>query len=131
MSGEPHGMRTPLARVRGHGAAREGTIQFWRVRVTGLALLALMLVLTVLGLGMIGRDFTEARDLVGHPVVAALLIAFIALGAYHMKLGMQEIIEDYVYAPGTKLFARLANSLVCIAAGLAGTLAVLLIAFGA
>jgi succinate dehydrogenase / fumarate reductase membrane anchor subunit len=124
-------MRTPLGRVLGLGAAREGTILFWRQRLTGLAVLLLAIVLAVLALVMIGRDFAEARDLVGHPVVAGLLILFIAAGAYHMKIGMAEIIEDYVHAERLRIAVRVANAFFCYAAGLAAILAVLMIAFGA
>ena len=34
-------MRTPLGKVRGLGAAREGTGNFWRIRVTSIALIPL------------------------------------------------------------------------------------------
>src|SRR5690606_32418821 len=128
MSGGNKSMRTPYSRVTGLGAAREGTLHFWRSRVTGLALLVLAVVLVGLGLAMIGRDFAEARELAGHPVVAGLLILFIGIGAYHMKLGMQEIIEDYIHGEGLRLAARIANSAFSYAAGLAGIIAVLVIA---
>ena len=44
-------MRTPLAKVRGLGSAREGTGHFWRQRLTAVANIPLMLT-AVLAMGV-------------------------------------------------------------------------------
>ena len=43
MSGKNTDMRTPLAKVRGLGSAREGTEHFWRQRLTAIANIPLTL----------------------------------------------------------------------------------------
>ncbi len=88
---------TPLSRARGKGSAHEGTHHFIAQRATALAAIVLTLFLAVILVMLAGRDYAAARALIANPFVAAALTATAAVFCWHMKLGMQVIIEDYVH----------------------------------
>lgn len=123
-------MRTSLSRVRGLGSARDGTGHFWKQRLTAVANVPLMLAFVWFVVCGIGKTQAEFAASVSSPLVAAMLILVIVSGAFHMKLGMQVIIEDYVHGEGAKVAALMANIFFCAAAALVGVLAVLKLAFG-
>ena len=123
-------MHTPLGRARGRGSALSGTRHFWYQRLTGLANLALVIALGVLLFFLDRGDFEAARRLVAHPASAFVLICALLSVCFHMKLGMQTIIEDYIHHEGLRLFLVIANIFLCIAVALAGLFPVLAIAFG-
>jgi len=122
-------MRTPLSRVRGLGSAREGTGHFWQQRVTGAALAVLVTGFLVLLVAIAGRPYVEVIRILGNPFVALLMILMVGAGVWHMKIGMQVIIEDYLHG-GLKVVAVVANSFFSIAVGFAAALALLKISFG-
>ncbi|MEM1044841.1 MAG: succinate dehydrogenase, hydrophobic membrane anchor protein [Pseudomonadota bacterium] len=123
-------MRTPLSRVRGLGSAKEGTDHFWKQRLTGVANVPLMIFFVFLIVSMVGADHTTAAAIVASPFVAILLLLVIFSGLYHMRLGMQTIIEDYVNAEGAKIVLLMGNTFFCVAIGAACVFAVLKVSFG-
>lgn len=124
-------MRTPLSRVRGLGTARSGTGHFWLQRVTAVANVPLAIAFLFIVILLTGRDHAGAIALVSQPLVAILLLLFVISGLFHMRLGMQVIIEDYVHGEKTKLLAVLANTFFAAAMGVAAVYAILKIGFGA
>lgn len=123
-------IRTPLARVRGLGSAKEGTDHFWRQRVTGVANLILILAAVCIVLRLVGTNYEEARAVLASPFVTVALGMLIVSGVIHMRLGMQTVIEDYVHAEGLKVAALMLNTFFAIAIGAASILAVLKLSFG-
>lgn len=121
--------RTPLGKVRGLGSAREGTEHFWRQRVTAIANVPLTLFFVGLLVSLHGADFEQTRAVLANPLVALLLILMLFAGLYHMRLGMQMIIEDYVHG-GTRIVLLLLNTFFTIAIGVASIFALLKLAFG-
>jgi len=96
-------MKTPLHRVRGLGSAHSGTGHFWHERVTSVALIPLTLWFAWAMLGLINASPVAAIGFLAHPWNALLMMGFIVVTLYHVKLGMQVIIDDYVHTPGAKI----------------------------
>ena len=130
MSNSKHSMRTPLGRVRALGAAGAGTGDFWRQRVTAIALALLTIPFILIVLSLIGRNHAAAAQVLGSPIIAVIMILFIAASALHMKIGMQVVIEDYVHNEKAKLVAIIANNFFSIAVGLASIYALFKLSSG-
>lgn len=124
-------MRTPLSKVRGLGSAKEGTDHFWAQRVTGIANLVLVSCFIFSIVRIAGADYDATRAFLGSPLNAIFMLLFILSGVYHMRLGMQVIIEDYVHSEGTKILALMFNTFFTILVGLASLYAVLKLSFAA
>jgi len=90
-------LRTPLARVRHLGSAKDGTHHWWLQRVTALALLPLTLWFVISVIGLAGADHAAVAAWAGHPLSAALLVLLLVATFYHAVLGLQVVIEDYVH----------------------------------
>lgn len=123
-------IRTPLARVRGLGSAKDGTEHFWRQRLTGACNAVLVTSLIVVLLRLVGADYATVKGTLANPIVSLLFLGFILSGTYHMRLGMQVIIEDYAHG-GAKMVLLFVNTFFTVAVALASALAVLKLSFGA
>jgi succinate dehydrogenase / fumarate reductase membrane anchor subunit len=129
MSG-PQTFRTPMRRVRGLGAARSGTRHFWHQRVTSAAGVLLTIALVVIAISLLGRSHAAAVQILGSPIVAVIMLLFIVNSSYHMWIGMQEIILDYVHEDKLKLLSLMANTFFVFAVALASCFAILKLSFG-
>lgn len=125
------GLRSPLARARGLGSAKDGTSHFIASRVTAIALVPLSLWFAFAVIGFAGQGYEAAFAWAATPLNAILLILLVVTSLYHAALGCQVVIEDYVHHETAKLSAILAVYLGCFALGVAGVFAVLKIAFTA
>ena len=123
-------MATPLKRVRGLGAARHGTETFWRQRITAVANVPLVIFLVLSIVGHIGASYGEVKAYLANPVVAVLMLALILSAAVHMRIGLREIIEDYIHNEGCKVAALMLVTFFAIIVGLASTLAIVKISLG-
>ena len=126
----PSHMRTPMRRVRGLGAAHSGTGHFWHQRVTSVAGIPLTIVFLIVVVALVGRSHATAGQTLGSPLVAIAMLLFIINAAYHMWIGMQEIILDYVHEEKLKLLSLLANTFFVFAVSLASIFAILKLSFG-
>ena len=122
--------RTPLARVRGLGPAREGTGHFWKQRVTAVANIFLVSCLIYIVAKLAGQEHATVRAALAHPLYALPILALVISGIVHMRLGMQTIIEDYVHSEGPKVLSLMLNTFFAIAVGLTCVFAVLKMSFG-
>ncbi len=123
-------LRTPLGRVRGLGSAKEGTGHFWAQRVTAIALIPLTFLFVVIIFAFIGADHARAVGLMGNPLRAVTMLLFIGAGFYHMQLGMQVVIEDYIHHEALKTLSLLCVSLGAVTLGVASAFAIHKLAFG-
>jgi succinate dehydrogenase / fumarate reductase membrane anchor subunit len=123
-------MRTPLARVRALGASHSGTTDFWRQRLTAVAMTLLVIPVIVVVMMLLGRNQAGAAQILGSPAVAIILLLFIIASAWHMKIGMQVVIEDYLHNEKLKLAAVMANQFFSIAVALVSIYAILKLSSG-
>jgi succinate dehydrogenase / fumarate reductase membrane anchor subunit len=129
MSSSKSSVRTPLGRVRGLGSAGAGTSDFWLQRLTAVAMLLLTLPVIMIVM-MLGPNHAGATQILGSPFAAIVLILFTIASAWHMKIGMQVVIEDYVHDERLKLISIIGNNFFSIAVAMAAIYAVLKLSFG-
>ncbi len=123
-------IRTPIGRVRGFGSARSGTGHFWHQRLTAIANVPLTIAFIIILVSLLGRSHAAVVQILGSPLVAIVMLLFIGSISYHMKLGMQVIIEDYVHDETWKFAAVIGNIFFSLAVGLAAAYAILKLSFG-
>ncbi|WP_376708305.1 succinate dehydrogenase, hydrophobic membrane anchor protein [Bradyrhizobium cenepequi] len=123
-------MRTPLGRVRNLGASHSGTTDFWRQRLTGVAMTLLIVPVLVVILTLVGRNHAAAAQILGSLPIAIILLLFIIASTWHMKIGMQVVIEDYVHNETLKLVSIMANNFFCFVVALASIYALLKLSSG-
>jgi succinate dehydrogenase / fumarate reductase, membrane anchor subunit len=123
-------MRTPLSRVRYLGASHSGTSDFWRQRLTGVAITLLIVPVIVVVMMLLGRNQAFAAQILGSLPIAIIMLLFIVASAWHMKIGMQEVIEDYVHNEKVKLICVMANNFFSVAVALASIYAILKLSSG-
>lgn len=124
-------MRSPLGRVLGLGSAKEGVQHWWMQRFTAIALVPLGIWFVIAALGMIGADRNAMVAWMHSPMSAVFAILLIVAAIYHLGLGLQVVIEDYVHSEAWKLGLIIVVRLWCIALVGRGILAVLTLAFAA
>lgn len=123
-------IRTPLGRVRGFGSSHSGTGDFWLQRLTAVAMVLLILPVIVVVMMLLGRNQAGAAQILGSPLVAIIMLLFIVASVWHMKIGLQVVIEDYVQGEMTKLAAVMANNFFSVAVALASIYAILKLSSG-
>lgn len=123
-------VRTPLARVRGLGAAGSGVEHWWRQLLTAIANLPLSLFVGGFIVCHLGASRAEIVASLHNPFTALALSLAILSFAWHMKLGLQVVIEDYVHGAAAKFLGLLLNSFLCVALAVAALHAILKMSLG-
>lgn len=123
-------LRTPLGRVRGLGSAKEGVHHWWMQRTTALALVPLTIWFVSSVLSLVGAGHAAVVEWLASPWSATFMVLLIVATFYHMQLGLQVVIEDYVHNEGAKFASLLVMKGVTFVLGLVAVLSVLKIALG-
>ena len=118
---------TDHKRASGLGSAKSGTEHHWKMMVSSVALVPLILAFIFTFGAVLGRPYEEVLAYYQRPVPAAIAALTFLVGFYHFRGGVQTLIEDYVHG-----FARKATiiGMICLSytAAALGVLAVLRLA---
>lgn len=123
-------IETPAAGVRGLGSAREGGHHWWVERLTSAATFALFVWLAVSLLRLPGLDHRTVTEWLSGPLAAVPMLLLILATFWHLKLGLQVVIDDYVHDEGNRFFTILLLNFAAVAAAAFAMFAVLRIALG-
>jgi succinate dehydrogenase / fumarate reductase membrane anchor subunit len=125
---DPKGFRTSLSRARGMGSAHHGVGHFIAERVSGIALIPLLLWAAFSGPALARMDFAGVALWLAEPLNAVLAGLLVVVGFFHLRLAIQVVIEDYVYGFVSKTALLLLNLFVCVLGACLGVFAILKVA---
>lgn len=130
MSNANKHMRSPLKSVRGLGSAKDGVQHWWIQRVTAVAMIPLLLIMLVCLLKLATGDHAAVVAAFRHPVFAIIALLAILAVFWHLKLGLQVVIEDYVHSEGLKMASLLGVTFAVFVVGGIAALSVLKLFLG-
>ena len=123
-------LQSDLGRVKGLGSSKSGTSHWWAQRVSALALIPLTLWFIYSAMKFIGMDLFAFRAWLNEPGSVLLLSLFLIALFYHMQLGLQVVIEDYVHSEKNKIFLLLINKFAATLFAISSLVAIIQIAYG-
>jgi succinate dehydrogenase / fumarate reductase membrane anchor subunit len=123
-------MESPLGRVRGLGSARSGAGHWWHERLSSVAAFLLFLWLIASVLRLPDLSYGTVTEWLAEPLAAVPMLLLILVTFWHLKLGLQVIVEDYVHEEGTKLFTIVLLNFFAVGAAALALFSVLKIALG-
>lgn len=115
-------------RGRAFVSDRSGSHHAELMRLTSYALLVLGLPAIWFIVGAVGKSYDEMRLMLGRPFPAIALVAFAGVAVYHMMLGAQNIIDDYVHDERLKAISLDVNKWLSLGVGAVWVLAIMMIA---
>jgi succinate dehydrogenase / fumarate reductase membrane anchor subunit len=121
-------MRSPLRHAEGLGSAKSGFKHWWAQRVSAVALIPLTVWILGWLLALAGSDYSTFTLWLQSPVTTILMILFLIALFCHAALGLQVVIEDYIYADWVKIPTVVTIHFMCFALAVAGIIATLRIA---
>lgn len=124
-------IETPLGRVRGLGSAQAGARHWWHERLTAISTLALLVWLVVSLLRLPDLHYGTFVVWLAQPLAAVPMLLLIFSVFWHLKMGLQVVVEDYVHEEGGKFFWIVLINFFAVAAGTLAAFSVLKIAFAA
>ena len=120
---------TPLGRARGTGSARTGAEHWWHERLSSVAVLLLFVWLIVSLLRLPALDHRGVTEWLRDPRAAVPMLLLIAATFWHLKMGLEVIVEDYVHDEGNRFLSILLLNFAAVGAAAFAIFAVLKIAF--
>jgi succinate dehydrogenase / fumarate reductase membrane anchor subunit len=121
--------RSQLSRAQGLGSAKSGLHHWWAQRVTAIALLPLSLYFVASVLMLAGASHADMAAFMAEPWNTVLYLCLIAALFYHLSLGLQVVIEDYVHRESTRMASLLLVKGAIVFCALASAVSVLKLAF--
>lgn len=123
-------LRTPIARARGLGSAKDGLHHWWVQRISAVALVPLTVWFVASVVGLAGADHAAVTAWLSGPVVAVLMVLLVAAALFHAQLGLQVVYEDYIHTHWLRITVDVGTKLALLALGVGTIFAILKIAFG-
>ena len=123
------GNGTGIGRVRGLGSARHGAHHWLAQRYTAVGNLLLVLWLLFSLISLPGLDYESVVGWIANPLVAVPMMLTLVSIFYHLRLGMQVMLEDYVHDKGLSFLSVLLLNFYAIGGAAAGIFAIAKIAF--
>ena len=117
-------LRTPLSNAKGLGSAKEGAHHWWMQRLTSIALVPLTVSLVFCIASFNEYSYEAMVSWIQSPWVAVTLALLIVAMFYHVQLGVQVIIEDYV-GGWLKVASLIALNFACIAFSFMGLFSII------
>lgn len=117
--------RTPLARTRGLGSAHEGVHHWALQRMSAIALVPLTLWFAWSVIHLVGADYEAYHAWIGEHGNAMMLLLFVISLFYHVQLGLQVVIEDYVHGEAAKYASIVAVKLGAVFFAVSNIMAIL------
>ena len=108
---------------------KKGTGTFIRQRITAGINIVFVGFLIWLVVSTAGADRAGMAALFSNWLVSIIAIALVINVMVHMRIGMAEIIDDYVHAPKLYSLAQTLNTLYAVLIGAVGTISILVLAF--
>ena len=124
------GIRTPLAHARGLGTAKDGTQHWWLQRLTAIALVPLTVWFVIVLTTHLGMGRTELARWMRSPSTSAPMALILIAAFWHLKLGLQVVIEDYVHQEGWKIGLMVVMNLLVVMLAVTGLISILFLAMG-
>jgi succinate dehydrogenase / fumarate reductase, membrane anchor subunit len=119
-----------LGKVRGLGSAKLGTTHFWHQRVTAIANVPLVIYLIYFILAHLGAPRAAVLASIKNPLCAVTLCLALVSILWHMRLGLQTVVEDYVHVEAKKLATLLFINFITFFLGALALYAILKMSFG-
>jgi succinate dehydrogenase / fumarate reductase membrane anchor subunit len=117
-----------VAVARPTGSAREGAEHWWHERLSALAALLLWIWFAVSILRMPSHDHSTIAEWLSSPLAAAPMLLLVLATFWHLRLGLQVVVDDYVHDEGMKLFASAVIAFASVLGAAFAALAVLKLA---
>jgi succinate dehydrogenase / fumarate reductase membrane anchor subunit len=122
--------RSTIANPRTHyGSGKAATRAFVLQRLTGALNIAFALFFVWFVVNLAGADRARFIDTVRNPGVAVILCLLIVNVCIHMRIGMREVIEDYISEGPRNRLALAANTVFAVLVAAATILAIAKIVF--
>jgi succinate dehydrogenase / fumarate reductase, membrane anchor subunit len=113
------------------GSAREGAGHWWHERLSALAALLLWIWFAVSMLRLPAYDHSTIAEWLSSPLAAVPMLLLVAATFWHLRLGLQVIVDDYVHDEGMKLFTTMLVHFAAILGAAFALFSVLKLALGA
>ena len=121
---------TALGHVRGLGSAQAGAHHWWLERLTSVSTFLLFVWFIVSLLRLPDLGYRTVSEWLSAPFAAVPMLLLIVSTFWHLKLGLQVVIEDYVHDEGNKLFAIVLLNFAVVFGAAVALFSVLKIALG-
>ena len=120
---------TANKRAQGLGPSKHGVGHFIAERVTSIALVPLSIWAVYAIIVLAPLPYEGVVLWLHNPINTVLSVLFVAFSFYHMGLGMQVVIEDYIHRRGSLMGLLLFNALVWGGGAVLAIVCILKVAF--